>query len=120
MQITEYIYKSRSNLSRVGFYEDLVAMDFTAVTRVVCKLYNLDNKLLQTVDSNDSPSLITWTDTTVSPHVLNVINFDFGSLSLTGKVYAQVYVYDPSHASGQTLIHPRSDNDLLCFVFVDA
>ena len=60
MATREIIYKSTDNDSVVSFYEDNVAMDFSAVTRVVLKLYNRLNTLQTTVDSADSPSLISW------------------------------------------------------------
>ena len=120
MQTTETVYKDSDNINSVLFYEDHVAMDFSAITRIVCSLHTLDGDIAQTIDTNDSPVLMTATDLSQSPNVLNIINFSFNDLALLGRYYAHVIVYDATHPSGQTIAHPKSPDDLLCFNFVDA
>ena len=120
MQTTLTVYKNRSNPVTALFYEDNVAMNFTSVTRVTCRLYNIDSVLVQTIDTNDSPVLITATDTAQSPNVLNAIIFTFNSLSLTGKFYSELIVYEPSRPDGRAIAHPSSPDDLLCFNFLNA
>lgn len=121
MNTTETIYKSRSNDNAVLFFENLVAMDLSAITSITLKLYTIDGDLISTVNSTDSPSLIAQgTDTTVSPNTNNKITFALNGLDLIGTYYAQVIVYDALHPNGQTIAHPRSPDDQLIFNFVDA
>ena len=114
MQITtETVYKNRDNPNQVRFYEDNAAMDFSAVTRVVLDLYNAHNVKLATVDTSDSPILITYTT--------NVITFNLNSLALSaGRYYAKVVVYDSQHPEGQILAHPDSRDSQLVFRFTYA
>jgi hypothetical protein len=120
MQTTETVYKNRSNPNVVSFFEDNVAMDFSASTRLTLKLYNRNMVLQATVDTQDSPILLqTATDTTVSPNTTNQIQFDINTLVLDDGLYlAEVIVYDASHTSGQAVAHPQSPDDLLAFKFV--
>lgn len=113
MATTEIVYKNRDNPNVVTFYEDYVAMDFTSTTRVVLKLYNSNRVLQATVDSNSSPSLISWSGSDIT--------FNLNDLVLNSAIYqAQVIVYDSSHPDGQVIAHPRSVDDLLSFEFVNA
>lgn len=112
MSTTEIVYKNLSNTNVVSFNEDNVAMDFTSVTRVVCKLYNRQNVLQSTIDSSDSPSLISWSG--------SEITFNIGSVDLTGVYIAEVIAYDATHPNGQAIAHPRSQDDLLIFEYVAA
>lgn len=113
MSTTEIVYKNRDNPNSVSFYEDNVAMDFSAVTRVVMKLYNRNLLLQHTEDSNSSPVLISW--------ATNIITFAINDLPLAvGRYNAQVIVYDSQHPDGQTIAHPKSHNDRLIFEFVNA
>lgn len=113
MATTEIVYKNRDNPNIVAFYEDNSAMDFSAVTRVVLKLYDRHGVLKHTEDSNTSPSLISW--------ATNQITFNINDISLSeGKYSAQVDIYDSSHPGGQVIAHPQSNDDLLIFQLVNA
>jgi len=122
MQTTETVYKSRSNPNVVSFYEDNVAIDLSAATQVVLKLYNQNMVLKATHSSTDSPSLIqVTTNTTVSPNTTNQVQFDINGITIAIGLYlAEVIVYDASHLNGQAIAHPQSPDDLLAFKFVDA
>ncbi|MFW0778492.1 MAG: hypothetical protein ACN2B6_12325 [Rickettsiales bacterium] len=113
MATTEIVYKNRDNPNVVAFYVDNVAMDFSAVTRAVLKLYNRNNVLLHTEDSSTSPSLLSWST--------NEITFTLNDVVLDkGRYFAQVTVYDSTHPDGQAIAHPQSPNDRLIFEFVHA
>jgi hypothetical protein len=113
MATTEIVYKNRDNPISVNFYEDNVAMDFTAVTRVVLKLYNSAMTLKLTVDSSTSPAPISW--------ATNVITFSINDESIDyGAYQAEVIVYDSSHPDGQVIAHPQSNDDLLVIKYVEA
>lgn len=113
MATTEIVYKNRDNPNVVAFYEDNVAMDFSAVTRVVLNLYNNNLVLQHTEDSANSPVLMSW--------ATNQITFNINDLPLSvGRYHAEVYVYDSLHPGGQVIAHPRSPNDRLTFEYVNA
>ena len=111
MNTTEIVYKSKDNTNVVAFTEDNVAMDFSAVTRVILRLYNRTLTLVSTVDSNDSPSLISW--------ATNQITFTIGSVSVDDGIYkAEVVIYDSTRPNGQAITHPESNGDKLTFRYV--
>lgn len=111
MATTEIVHKSRDNINIVAFYEDNSAMDFSAVTRVILKLYSRNSVLKHTEDSSSSPVLLSWAS--------NQITFDIGSIDIAVGVYqAEVVIYDASHPNGQVIAHPESQDDLLIFKVV--
>ena len=113
MITTEIVYKNRDNPNVVAFFEDNVAMDFSSVTRVVLKLFNVTNVLQYTEDSDNSPVLIAW--------ATNEITFNINDLVLANGSYnAQVVIYDASHPAGQTIAHPQALTDRLVFRYVTA
>lgn len=113
MITTEIVYKNRDNPNVVAFYEDNAAMDFSSVTRVVLRLYNMTNVLQYTEDSDFSPVLISW--------ATNEITFNINDLVLdNGSYNAQVLIYDSSHPDGQVIAHPQSQVDKLVFRYVTA
>lgn len=113
MNTTETVYLSRDNTNVVAFYEDNVAMDFTGVTRVVLQLYNRNNVLQATADSNSSPTPISW--------ATNEITFSINDVSISPGLYpAKVVIYDSTHPDGQVIAHPSSEDDLLVFRVVNA
>ena len=85
MSTTEIVYKNRDNPNAVSFYEDNVTMDFSAVTRVVLKLYNRNHVLQYTEDSSNSPVLISW--------ATNIITFAINDLSLAVGRYNACLLY---------------------------
>lgn len=88
-------------------------MDFSAVTRVVLELYSNKNVLQHTEDSNNSPSLISWSS--------NNITFNISGLAVANGSYdSQVTIYDSVNADGQVIAHPDSPIARLVFRFVHA
>lgn len=113
MNTTEIVYKNRDNPNVVSFSEDNVAMDFSAVTRVVLKMYNRNLALQHTEDSISSPALISW--------ATDKITFNINDIALVDGIYgASVVIYDSAHPNGQAVAHPSSPVDRLYFRFVNA
>lgn len=116
MSANEIIYKSAS-----GIYENTAEIQVTLegnaqpllnVSRITCKLTNGE-----LIDSDISPSAITWTDE-------GVITFDFAEHSFTatptGRQQAMVVAYDPAHTDGQVITHSKGEENRLAFSFVNS
>lgn len=110
--LVETVYKDRNNAVVVNVFQDFTALSLTAVTRMILYIYDDHDVLQVTVDSADSPVLISWSS--------NAITFDLRTVSLLGRYYAKVVAIDSQHPQGQTLIHPKApvSRGRLAFDFV--
>lgn len=104
----EVVYKGRDNPNTVIVKMDGSAMDFAAVTRMVCEFKGTD----VVADTSEDSSLIDWSQGG------GVIVFNLNDLAVpAGLRAATLIVYDPNHQDGQTIIHEAET--LLTFHFVD-
>lgn len=73
--------------------------DFTATTRIVLKLYDSNDVLQATIDSDVSPTAITWSGGE------GEVVFDLGGEGIAvGSYQAQMIVYDPAKPLGQLFV----------------
>ena len=93
--LTEIVYKGADNPNSVTFYEDNVAMDFSATTRMLLTFTGSS-----AVVDTDISAIIDWS----SGGGLVVFNLNDISIS-SGSYTATLKVYDAAHADGQVISH---------------
>ena len=108
--LTEIVYKGADNPNSVTFYEDNVAMDFSATTRMVLTLSGAG----VTIDSDILATAIDWSAGS------GKVIFKLNDESIEPGLYkATLKVYDATHTSGQVIAHHESGSLNFNFTYSD-
>ena len=105
----EKVAKGTTAINEPAFFEDGVAIDFSAVTRMVFKFGDSGVE----VDSDVTAGVIDWSLGD------GVVQTKFGGIDINeGRYPTKVIAYDPQHPDGQMLAHESGPR--LVYHFIDS